>query len=274
MTDFRNGELPDFSNPPVAETVLSVQFEPPANFRAAHLGLFWREIQDRFPKTEERRELPSVIEEFPEVPKLAPGIQIQLQQLEVPPMPRYWFVNHAGKELIQLQKDRFVKNWRKIGEGDQYPRYENVKAGFEKDFALFREFVRNEKLGELQLNQCEVTYVNHIMAGEGWTQHAEIDKVFVGWRQPELSYPGAATDVTWTGRFLIADEGKPVGRLHVEVLPVSRAQDGKPMFVMSLTARGQLGPGLDFFDLGRQWIVWSFKNLTTPEMHRIWGIRN
>ena len=28
--------------------------------------------------------------------------------------------------------------------------------------------------------------------------------------------------------------------------------------------------GLDFFDIGRQWIVKSFERLTTDEMHKVW----
>jgi hypothetical protein len=40
--------------------------------------------------------------------------------------------------------------------------------------------------------------------------------------------------------------------------------------VMNLTARGQYDVDLDFFDIGRQWIVKSFEELTTETMHRIW----
>lgn len=56
----------------------------------------------------------------------------------------------------------------------------------------------------------------------------------------------------------------------MEVQPALRATDNKPMYVMSLTARGLYGVGMDFLDIGRQWIVKSFEQLTTEEMHRIW----
>jgi hypothetical protein len=51
------------------------------------------------------------------------------------------------------------------------------------------------------------------------------------------------------------------------------------MFRFTLTARGQpLGTGLagvlEFLDLGREWIVTGFDELTTPEMHRLWGRHN
>lgn len=269
----RPSDLPDFSDPPVVETVLSVQFEALSEVRTAHFGLYWTEIHERFPETEERGELTSIIEQFPDLPKS--GIGIYMEALEVPPMPRFWFVNRSGTELIQVQRDRFIKNWRKVGEGDQYPKYERVKEGFERDFRSFREFVTKQQLGTVRVNQCEVTYVNQILAGEGWSSHAEIDKVFTLWRQPASVCPGRAEDISFHARFPITDkEGAPVGRLHAMVQSAARVSDGNLMFVLNLTARGQVGEGTDFFDLGRSWIVRSFKELTTPEMHMIWGIRS
>jgi hypothetical protein len=43
---------------------------------------------------------------------------------EVPPIPRLSFANEQGNEMIQVQNDRFIKNWRKEGDGEQYPHYE------------------------------------------------------------------------------------------------------------------------------------------------------
>jgi uncharacterized protein (TIGR04255 family) len=272
MTE-RPSDLPDFSNPPVVETVLSVQFDRLTAARTAHFGLYWREVMDRFPKTEERTELQPVIERLPELSPSAVGIQFEA--LEAPPTPRFWFTNSDGTELIQLQRDRFIKNWRKVGQGDLYPRYEHVREGFERDFAGFREFVSRHELGTVHINQCEVSYINHIVAGEAWQAHAEIGKVFTVWHQPAASIPGAAQDVTFRARFPISDStGTFAGRLHVTMQPAVHLADGLPMFMFDLTARGQVGDGTDFFDLGRKWIGRSFKELTTHEMHQVWGIRS
>ena len=269
----RPSDLPDFSDPPVVETVLSVQFDRLNSMRTAHFGLYWNEIREGFPKTEERGELPSVIERqsnmFPS------SVGIQFEALEAPPAPRFWFQNFEGTELIQVQRDRFIKNWRKSGEGDKYPRYEAVKEGFERDFSKFGAFVLRHGLGEIRVNQCEVTYTNHILAEDVEKSHANISEVFTVWRQPESPYPGQAQDVMFVARFPITDqEGSFVGRLHATVQTALRLADGKQMFVLDLTARGQIGSGTDFFDLGRKWIVRSFKELTTPKMHRAWGIRS
>ena len=264
--------MPDFGRPPLVETVLSVQFEPLGELHTAHFGLFWSEVFDRFPETEERGELPQLIERFPDVPK--PTIGIQLEAFEAPPTPRFLFGNLAGTELIQLQRDRFIKNWRKTGHGEQYPRYEKVKAGFEKDFSLFDSFVRKHGLGEIRINQCEVTYVNQIVAGAGWTGHAEVGRVFKVWSQPTDEPPGAADDLSFQARFTIRDEtNSAVGRLHATMQSTMRNTDNKLVFVLSLTARGQTGEGTGFFDVGREAIVKSFKSLTTPEMHEIWDLK-
>jgi hypothetical protein len=42
------------------------------------------------------------------------------------------------------------------------------------------------------------------------------------------------------------------------------------MYVMNMTARGQVGPDIAFFDIGRRWIVKSFEQLTTRRMHEVW----
>jgi uncharacterized protein (TIGR04255 family) len=263
--------MPDFSNPPVVETVLSVQFDRLTQLRTAHFGLYWHEVHDRFPVTQEQGELPTTIERSPDQPQ---PIGIQFEALMAPPAPRFWFADERGAELIQVQGDRFIKNWRKAGEGDAYPRYERVRESFDGEFSIFERFISQNQLGSIRIDQCEVTYINHIVAGTGWDTHADIDRVFKVWNQPTGSFPGRAQDVSFHARFPIFDEEAVFrGRLHVMLKPVMRLSDGLPMFLLELTARGQVGDGTDFFDLGREWIVKSFADLTTDAMHKIWGRR-
>jgi uncharacterized protein (TIGR04255 family) len=250
-----------------------VQFDRLSAARTAHFGLYWNEVYGRFPKTEERVELQPVVERLPDLSQS--GVGIQFEALEAPPTPRFWFTNAGGTELIQLQRDRFVKNWRKVGEGDEYPRYEHVKDGFVRDFSGFRDFAARHQLGAVRINQCEVTYINHIVAGRGWNTYADISKVFTAWKQPTAVYPGPAQDLMFRARFPISDQrGTFVGRLYVTMQPGMHLPDGAPMFVLDLTARGQIGDGTAFFDLGREWIVRSFAELTTPDMHMVWGRRS
>jgi len=270
MADSQQVPLPDFDDPPVVETVLSAQFEKLSAMQAVHFGLFWRKMQSRFPKTEERPALNPVFERFPE--PILRGARMQFETTETPALPRLWLLNEAGTEMIQAQNDRFIKNWRKAGEKDHYPHYEPViKPAFQRDFAEFQSFLAEEKLGVIKVNQCEVTYVNHIVSGEGWQTLGEIHRVFTFWNQPTAPLPGNAEDFGMHVRFPITnDHGHPIGRLHVDVQPALRAIDNRPMYVMNLTARGLSGTDFDFFDIGRRWIVQSFERLTTVDMHRIW----
>lgn len=267
--------LPDFADPPVVEVALSVQFETIEALRSPQMGLLWSEFRDRFPKTEEHLPLGAVFERFG-VPAGRKGA-VRLEVTTTPPVARCWFLNEPGTELIQVQQDRFIHNWRKVGEGDQYPRHEQVCSRFREELATFRTFLAREQLGELVPNQCELTYVNHIVAGQGWERHGQLGEVLTAFR-PEYSdaFLSEPEDARVAIRYIIPDEaGEPLGRLHVTVEPVYQHDDAQPMFLMKLTARGRPdGEGDEgvfrFLDTGREWIVRGFTSITTPALHGIW----
>lgn len=271
MFEYAERDLPDFDNPPVVETVLSVQFEKLAAVRSVHFGLFWQRVRARFPHTEDHPALPHVLEKSAEA--LLRGVQLRFEAQETLSPQRLWLLNSTGTEMIQIQNDRFIKNWRKNDDQPEYPHYEPViKPAFEHDYREFQAFLADEGLGETKINQCEVTYVNHIVAGEGWNSWDEIEKVFTFWRQPSApTYPGRAEDFVFRARFPILGPSEEwIGRLHVDVQPARTIRDNKPMYVMNLTARGIWGNGVDFFDIGRRCVVKSFKQLTTLQMHQVW----
>ena len=259
-------DLPEFDHPPVVETVLSVQFEPVEGMKTVHYGLFWERIRQQFPVTECKPALEPVIERFDDPPKRATHLRFESRG-DTPPI-RIWFTNETGTEMIQLQNDRFIKNWRKATDEDVYPRYEMViKPGFQRDFQSFREWLATASLGPTRINQCELTYVNHIVADQGSRTWAETTAIFsfLG------GLPENVEDGSFFLRFPIHYEQRQVGRLFVEIQPGVRASDSTPIYVMNLTARGFIGAGFEFFDLGRAAIVSSFARLTTPAMHKIWG---
>ncbi len=268
--------LPDFDNPPVVEVALSAQFETLSKLRTPQLGLLWQEFRRRFPVTEEHSPLNAVVEHFGVLK--APKVEVRLEMLQSPPVPRCWFLNEAGTELIQVQHDRFVHNWRKAGTEAEYPRYEHVRNAFANELERFRAFLEREQLGDLNPNQCEVTYVNHIVAGEGWENHSELGEVLtvfeLRYSDKFLSFP---EHVRIKLSHVIVDQaGEPLGRLHVVVEPVFRREDDQPMWLLNLTARGRpVGEGIDgilrFMDIGREWVVRGFASMTTTKMHKIWG---
>jgi len=268
--------LPDFERPPVAEVALGVQFEPLTSFRSIHAGALWEVFRHQFPNVEEQPQLEPTFERFGISPEAVPAFRFEVSQ--VPPAPRWWFINEGQTELIQVQRDRFIRNWRKIGEDDIYPRYERIRAAFIEGMNNFEAFLTNAAVGQVVANQCEVTYINVVPVGDGWTDLGELDAVLTVFsRRYSDEFLGMPEDANLVVRFVIpSDVGEPVGRLHVEALPGWRRSDGKQVLRITLTARGApLGDGmtgiLRFFDVGRSWIVRGFASVTTKEMHRIWG---
>ena len=270
----RRKDLPDFRKPPVAETVLSLQFEPISGLTTAHIGLLWARFRADFPTIEEHEPLPTAIEEFGR-PSLPP-VHVSIEQDR--PLPRVWFISKTKTELIQVQSNRFIHNWRRYQGIEPYPHYDVVnRPNFNAEVATFQKFLEDESLGPLKINQCEVAYVNHIEQAGVWETHSQFDKVFSVWNGGTSgSFLPKPEDVAMQVRFVIPDgSGKPVGRLHVVAHPAWRRTDQMPIFVLNLTARGEpLGDGVNgafaFLDLARDWIVKGFAELTRPEMHRVW----
>jgi len=192
-------------------------------------------------------------------------------------MPRCWFLNELGTELIQVQQDRFVHNWRKTGEGDEYPRYEAIRSRFRDELGEFCGFIQTENLGELTPTQCEVTYVNHMVTGRGWDNQGQVDRVFSVWSGKHSDeFLGEPEDVRLAMRHVISDDtDAPVGRLHISLQPGYLKAEESPILILTLTARGRPeGQGIDgvcrFIDRGRKWIVSGFASVTTTEMHDVW----
>lgn len=272
--------LPDYAKPPVVEVAVGVQFQPLRNLRAHQAGLFWSQIRDRFPLVEEHPELNISVESF-EPPTKKPELRIEFsQQL---PAPRTWFLNEEGTELIQLQQNRLVRNWRKLRGPAEYPRYKKMKASFQECFGQLKSFVEAENLGDLTSENCEITYVNHIFLPEGRNPHQEVHRilsVFVDESSTDFLRDKAYEDATLNLRYQIkdrADSGaEPIGRLHITAEPRWQLKDQKPLIAMTLTARSRSGLTKDveiseFLDLGRKWIVQAFTSITTTEMHTLWG---
>ncbi len=264
-------DRPDFKTPPVVEVALSVGFDPIAGYTSAHSGLFWSRLADDFPDAEDQA--PLAIPDETEGLRTRPTQGVAVTNA-LPPM-RTWLKSDDGSSLIQLQRDVFAHNWRKTGADDEYPRYPSVRARFEDRFRTFGEFTTAHGLGAPVTRRCDVTYVNHVPTEEAHV--GRLDEVLAICDWPTTAFlpipEQRRTSVTFPIR---RDDGTFVGRLVCEGKPGKRKSDGQHMFVISLTARGApIGDGVEgvlgFFDVGRDWIVRGFADLTTPAMHESWG---
>jgi uncharacterized protein (TIGR04255 family) len=259
--------LPSFENPPVTETVLGVQFDPLAAMRNAHLALFWKSLDADWTQIDEQPPLDPQFEEFPAT-WAAIGVQFRLTQH---PVYRLRLKNTGGDRMVQIQNGRLHFNW--MG-GDRYPRYENIKAEFSETLAAFEAFAETESLGILLPNQWEVTYVNHIPSGELWEEPSEWQKVF-----PAVSGAGAKPSMLSLDSFAVNQRFEITpqrGRLYLEINFGRSKETGTDVIVAKLTARGAVavdGLTLDAgLDLGREAIVRTFREITSEEAHKFWGL--
>jgi uncharacterized protein (TIGR04255 family) len=255
----------EFTSPPIVEVSLAVAFQPISLgvIKAADL---WRDhFADEFPNVEEQALLKLPQERFDSLPPSTPQFGIEL--IGTPTLPRLWFTNERGDELVQVQNDWFARNWRE-GEGSHqpYPRYPHVRDAFAADLAKFAAFVAENGLGPLRVNQAEVTYINHI-------DEPDLSDVLVAVsRVDALPSPEA---VSFGTQYVLVQDGVPIGRLHLQANKAFHRKRGD-ISVLTITARGRpLGEGIEgalaFLDRGAYEALAAFVNSTRPELHQKWS---
>lgn len=270
----RPSDLPDYASPPVAEVSIGVQFNMLDGLLAPHLGLIWTEFKPQFPLMEQQPPLEPVFETFGERNALFMPMPRFLLNI---PTPRMFFINTDRTELLQVQRDRFYHNWRKIGDGDKYPRFEGMLNTFEDGLRRLSELVRREGLGSIVPNQCEITYVNYIPVPPSARPAEVFGKVLGSWAKvPSLEELEAPEDARIMVRYVIRQsDNVPIGRLIVTAEPAWK-MDGTSVLQLTLVARGKpkgevLADVSEFLKLGRRHIVKGFDELTSTEMHKEWG---
>lgn len=260
--------FPDYDSPPVVETYLGVQFTTPKEISIVHYGLFWAQIRDEYPDFQVQPPLGAAIEQFGKLVPAKPGVEL-ISQPEV----RCWFIDKSGAMLTQVQKDRFIHNWRKRRSGDEYIHYRNIRPRFEEEWKRFSRFLEQVGLGKPEVNQCEMAYVNHIEQGIGWQSFGELSNVIAPWSGGySNNFLPLPESVNLGARYLFPDQK---GRLYIEMQPAIRQNDGKEILQVNMTARGkpessELAHILAWLDLGHEWIVRGFTDFTTSHMHKVW----
>jgi len=264
--------LPRFERPPVIEVVCGVLFRPMEGLLAPHLGQLWDKFRPSgYTKCQEVAPLAPVIEQLDE------GQQVQFQFTDTPPLPRIWFVQDDENGIVQLQRDRFLHNWKKVQPQDEYPHYEAVIKMFRDRLASFESFLEDKDLGQLDLRQCEMTYINHLPQRDGWQSLDELGTVFpdVAWRNIQGRFLPTPEALNLRKSFLLPNG---TGRLHATIRTATRRQDNLPMLLLDLTARGMPSEKSreaiwGWFDLAHEWIVRGFADLTGESMHaaNVWN---
>ncbi len=272
----RPSDLPDYSNPPVTEVVVGVQFNSIDRFVTAHVGRLWERFKAEFPSAEEHPPVMPVFETFGQAPMLG-GLGFAFPAILG--MPRTFFVNANKTQVLQIQKDRFLHNWRKVGDADSYPRFERIVATFQRGVEQFVSFLGQEQLGGFEPNQCEITYINQIVVPSNDRSFTAMVRLFDGLvGHPHMDGLCEPEDARMLPRYVIPGAaGRPIGRLIVSAEPAKRLS-GEDIIQLSLTARGtpettDIDGVLAFLQTGRRHIVRGFTSLTATSLHTQWGLK-
>jgi uncharacterized protein (TIGR04255 family) len=262
----RQPDLPDFRNPPLNEVVLGVQFAVPRGYSQIRAGEVWGLFKSDFPLVEEQPPLPPTFEMFgrPQPPQMGFGLITGATH------DRFWFLTPSKEELIQFQQDRLLHNWRKIGdETNEYPRFERMIVKFERELQSLQTYFGTLSPQALVINQCELSYINHI------PYEPEQQGLADRWFRFLQFGRSAVEDFSATFRRILRDqEGHPFGRLTCEVVPAI-STSGKSIIRFGLTTRGRpkssdVSAALEFLWQGREVIVRTFTDVTTDTAHREW----
>lgn len=264
--------LPSFKKPPVVETAVSVQFKPLSEFRNGHLGLFWRQIRKDFRNSRDAIPIEPQEEQFgSDVARRArlPSLRIGA----VRPAARLQMTSEDDHTMIQVQNGLLAYNWLRRDEGE-YPRWHRVRRGFEGALDKFRAFLKSEDIGDIEPNQWEVTYVNHLLRGREWNSPVDWAEVLPGLIGTAAHVTGGKLE-TIAGKcgFALPDRS---GRLHVDLAHAYTGPDeeAQEILVLQLTARGKAdNEGRDLntgLQIGHHAIVRTFSEITGERAQTIW----
>jgi len=234
------------------------------------MGLFWAIIKNDYPHCEQQPPLPR--EEEPE--DIRKPTRPLMRFFTKPPIPRQWFVSADRSEILQLQADRFCVNWRTVGPGSRYPRYEHLRNQFQRRWTQFVAFAQAQGSPPTP-DLCEMTYVNDIPRNQGWSHPSEIGAIF-----PAVSFnarPGFLPRPASLGFEVIFEIDGQHGRLRVSCGHARKTEpEEQEVFRLNIMARGkpkETDPDglLTWFKNAREWIVRGFTDMTEPRIQKeIW----
>lgn len=254
-----------FSRPPVYEVACGIHFSSERPLATAHVGAYWQRVRDKFPIAEDAPPLQSVVEQQ------GSGSMPVFEFSNLPPLRRAWLFSEDRRNLIQLQQDRFIFNWKRASDGDSYPSYAVVIEQFEAQFADFLDFCREIGCGELSVRQFELAYVNNITASNGLGTAATagtllVDHVRLGEEGRFLPEPEG---FNWVTSYALP---RGLGRLHITAQSALQLPNRERLVRLDLTARGistDLSPAgrRDWFNVAHEWITHGFADATNPAIH-------
>lgn len=252
----------NFERPPVIEVALGVMYKPVSTGIVA-LSEVHRRWRDDYPLVEEHPALPPQ--------SSSPGLILESGT----PSVRLWLLDATRERLIQVQRDRFVVNWRRQSDNGDYPRYRSLSAELRARLYDYRELLKDLGLQELSPTAVEVTYVNLVNFRDEQPRVASLSDVLLtksGWPSslgsPLLDQVNARFDTTnKLGRpssLVINAQSDRIGSLEgtaaIQVTSTAQVDDIEDVHTA--------------LDLAHVHAVQSFVDITSPLLHKYWGRTN
>lgn len=262
---FSRGGLPSFRSPPAVEVVVGVEFLPLPGLGPIKLVGLHSLWADRFPKLREQQALP------PTAPP-ASGTQGFFQfhiNLGAPAL-RLWMLNESEDELLQVQNDRLVLNWRRtLGDDRTYPRYDYLRGVYQRVYADFQEQVAHLNVGTFRPHTAVVSYMNRFELGAGEELKDVIAPLNQSWKLLGNVTPEITMNIPVTsGDSADALSGQLTAKASIDQM------DRKYGYLEVITRIGVGEPSGDVLaclDLAHWSCVDGFDRLTTEKMHQRWG---
>lgn len=262
----RPDHLPDFTDPPLDEVVLGVQFAPVPGYASVHSMKVWDLFKAEFPRVQELPVLEPQFETFGGSGAQA-GPRIQVGTLPVG--SRLWFLSEDENHLVQFQPDRFITNWRRNPNIQPYPRFEGLAKAFETNIRKLASHLDSEFNYQMTINQAEVAYINIIPVDS----FSDVSAWFELWNGGTFEVEAVNTSFN---EVIKGMDGKPFARLSHQVQSVFSANGKQRAFRLSLTFKGKpagddIKSAMAFLGTGRELIVTRFGEITTEEAQTKWG---
>ena len=262
---------PNFSNPPVVELVLGAQFSPLTKLTAGHFGLFWKQLGEEWTSPSDQTPLDDQFELF-DRPRWSQttGLELRLEPVRFP--GRFLLGHQDNDRLLQVQGTRFHLNWRKR-EGF-YPSYRKLIAEFEAMFNRFTSFVQSAGLGEVAVNQWELTYVDAFAQDDSWQTPSDWSSILPGLFGSLRAATGLVLE-TRAAEWCYEIPPKR-GRLHIAARPGRTPGSERAALLLEMTARGPVGrDGVstlrEGLDLGHDAAVGTFLAVVSDDTQSRWG---
>lgn len=271
--------LADYRKPPLDEVALAVQFDELSDLTSVHIGKIYASFVDKYEVVEERAPIQAKFETFGS--NVMPGLEIKTSFGNIPPLRRVWFISKDGHDLVQLQPNRFIHNWRKVKGAGTYRRFEQILPDYMAEFNRFKSALAELDLPTPEINQCEVSYFNNIYLEDNESHWNGFERVFANMQscplrltREDVILEPESPSFNISMRLLDGATREPFARLHVAA-EAATDDDERKLIRLTLIVRGRpVGNGDEsiekFMCQGRDTIVESFTGLTTKAAQASW----